>query len=446
MRNRRLLSCFDCADLTNAPGQLHRDVLSRILAVARALGASSDLREILNLIIDAMRDTLHADRATVFEFAAKSNELFTSVAHGVDEGEGAAAVREIRIPATKGLAGECAQTRRIINVPDAYADARFNQAVDHQTGYRTRSILTVPLLGHDGELVGVAQVLNKHGGPFTAEDEGIAAALAAQAAVAMRRGRLIEDRLVRQKLERDIELARRIQQSSFPNSLPAIAGFDIAAWNQPAEETGGDVYDVIAAEPGGRVVFLMADATGHGVGPALSVTQLRSMLRMAVRLGADLQAIALHANQQLCDDLPGGRFITAWFGELDADRSTIASFSAGQAPLLRYIAAEDRFESADADTLPLGVIDVLDVTDAREMPMRPGDIYAVISDGIFETHNEHGEQFGSDRVQECLHQFRACAAADIIANLRRCVEEFTGGRSPEDDRTVIIIKKQDAAS
>ena len=180
--------------------------------------------------------------------------------------------------------------------------------------------------------------------------------------------------MVREKLERDLQLARTIQQSSFPNHLPLMDVFDLAAWNRPADQTGGDVYDVIAHrhaddgwqapphQPVERAVLLMADATGHGVGPALSVTQLRSMLRMAVRLGADLKQIARHANRQLNDDLPNGRFITAWMGLLDARTSTLTSFSAGQAPLLWYHAKRDEFDVYEADAVPLGVLPVVGVT------------------------------------------------------------------------------------
>jgi phosphoserine phosphatase len=424
-----------------ATTHLKQDILGRILAVARHLSASADLKDILSVIIDAMRDTLDAERATVFEFDPKTNELFTTVAHGV-AGEGAAAVREIRIPITAGLAGECATKRQIINVPDAYADRRFNQSVDKQTGFRTRSILTIPLVGHDGELVGVAQVLNKHGGPFSTDDEDIAEALAAQAAVAMRRGRLIEDRLVKEKLERDLELARRIQQSSFPESLPSIDGYDIAAWNRPADETGGDVYDVIRDETDGRVVLLMADATGHGIGPALSVTQLRSMLRMAVRLGAAVQRIADHANQQLCHDLPSGRFITAWVGVLDAAGHALISYSAGQAPLLRYRSRDDSFEEMDADTVPFGVTTMIDPAEPVTIDLEPGDLFAVISDGFFEARrNDAAELFGSARVQACLRANRARCAEDILAALRAEVNDFTQGRPPDDDQTAILIKR-----
>ena len=147
------------------------------------------------------------------------------------------------------------------------------------------------------------------------------------------------------KLEGDLQLARQIQQKTFPAELPRLAGFDLVAWSRPADETGGDSYDVIGLDAGGlitagggdaeRAVLMLADATGHGIGPALSVTQLRAMLRMAVRTGSELNEVASHINEQLYADLPGNRFITAWLGgpRRRGDHSLV-SFSAGQAPLL----------------------------------------------------------------------------------------------------------------
>ena len=86
------------------------------------------------------------------------------------------------------------------------------------------------------------------------------------------------------RLERDLQIARQIQQGTFPDALPAIGGFDLVAWSEPADETGGDTYDVIGRSAG-SVLFLLADATGHGIGPALSVTQVRAMLRNGPRSG-----------------------------------------------------------------------------------------------------------------------------------------------------------------
>ena len=142
-----------------------------------------DLLEALQHRDDALRDLLDADRATVFEYDPKANELFTQVAHGI--GGAGDVPKVIRIPAGAGIAGAAASGKRIVNIPDAYEDARFNRAIDQKTGYRTRTILAIPLLDHEGGLVGVAQVLNRHQGAFDAADEQLAEGLAANAAVAI---------------------------------------------------------------------------------------------------------------------------------------------------------------------------------------------------------------------------------------------------------------------
>jgi len=416
-------------DPAGKPGD---DVVRRMLEVARHLSASANLRQILSVIINAMRDTLGAERATVFEYDPDRQELVSTVAHGSD----------IRIPADSGLAGQCAQQRSIINVPDAYQDDRFDQSTDARTGYRTRSILTVPLLDDDQTLIGVTQVLNKIGGPFDNDDEEIALGLASLAAVAIRRGRLLEDQLVREKLQRDLQLARQIQQSTFPKKLPALRGFEIAAWSEPAEETGGDAYDVIGDDDSDRVLLLLADASGHGIGPALAVTQLRAMLRMAARIGASLPIVAAHINQQLCDDLPTGKFITAWMGELNVADRTLQSFSAGQGPLLRYDAALDTFERLHGDALPFGVVNELEITMPPPIRMAEGDIFAVVSDGIFEAMDDRGREFSADRTIEVIHACRDGSAQAILAGIREAVAAFCGDVAAADDRTAIIIKRE----
>ena len=433
---------------------LQHDLVHRLLDVARHLSASADLLQILNAIIDAMRDLLGAERATVFEFDAKTNELFTTVAHGV----GGDLAQGIRIPAAAGIAGECAQTRAIINVPDAYADPRFNQAVDRATGFRTRSILAIPLLDFDGELIGVAQVLNRQaGGAFGLDEERIAEALASHAAVAIKRGRMIEDRVVRAKLQRDLQVARTIQQSSFPSAWPTIPGFEVFAQSEPADETGGDAYDVIGLDTDGRIInpatmsgkstpaarllMLLADATGHGIGPALSVTQVRSMLRMAARLGASLRDIAAHLNQQLCADLPGGRFITTWLGEIDASAGTLSILSAGQGPLLVYRAAAATFDSLDPEMMPFGVVEDLEIPPPTLVSLAPGDAFIAASDGFYEAMDPQNHLFGTRRVEAAIRPAVQGTAAEIAAALRAAVVDFAQSTHRDDDQTIVIVKR-----
>jgi serine phosphatase RsbU (regulator of sigma subunit) len=248
------------------------------------------------------------------------------------------------------------------------------------------------------------------------------------------------------KLERDLQIARQIQQSTFPSTLPQLRGFDLVAWSEPADETGGDTYDVIALpNPDGgdepnRVILLLADATGHGIGPALVATQSRAMVRMALHMSGDLPRIAERLNQQLFADLPSNRFITLWMGDLDLVERTLTSFSAGQAPLLRLSGTDKRCDLLGSDTTPFGMFPMVKFSEPKARKMGTGDIFAVISDGIYEASNSTGEEFGEERVAAVFRDNHEQTAAEILAALRQSVETFTEGRPADDDRTVLIIK------
>ena len=251
-----------------------------------------------------------------------------------------------------------------------------------------------------------------------------------------------------------MQLAQQIQQQTFPKDLPKLSGFDIDAWNQPADETGGDTYDVIGYNTGGdskpklisaeysdHAILLLADATGHGIGPALSVTQLRAMLRMGIRISPKMLQIVPHINDQLCADLPHGRFITAWLAELNAADHTLTSFSAGQGPLIRYQADTDNFDILKADACPFGITEDIDTTVAHHFFMNPGDIFAVISDGILECADPDKTQFGAKRACAVIRSHRGSSAHGMVTALIESVNQFTRGAPPTDDRTIIIVKR-----
>jgi serine phosphatase RsbU (regulator of sigma subunit) len=257
------------------------------------------------------------------------------------------------------------------------------------------------------------------------------------------------------KLEHDMQLARVIQQKTFPDVLPRMTGFEIDAWSQPADDTGGDSYDVIGLRsdtsfPGqyliddqqlDKCLFLLADATGHGIGPALSVTQLRSMLRMSVWTNVlDIQTIQ-HINEQFMRDLPEGRFVTAWLGSLDVSRGELMSFSAGQGPLMHYHAKTDSFEILDADTPPLGVVSPLELENRNIITLQRGDLFIVFSDGIYEARTHGGDMFGMARVQQILRDNAHASAPQITAAIRQAVNTFTEGCKKQDDQTVVLIKR-----
>ena len=253
------------------------------------------------------------------------------------------------------------------------------------------------------------------------------------------------------KLERDLQIAKQIQQNTFPETLPNIDGFDVDAWIEPAEDTGGDTYDIVEtgdvldayegeANAQKKVVFLLADATGHGIGPALIVTQLRSMLCIALRMNQSLPLIAEYVNQQIHNDMREGRFITAWLGELDPATKTLSSFSAGQAPLFYYSAKTKCCNILQADTPPFGVLPLLAVEIKETITLSKGDIFAVFSDGVFDTSNAEGENFSIERIQSLIVDNNTNPAQELLATIRKQLKEFSQSTKATDDRTAIVIK------
>ena len=324
--------------------------MEAILGVTSKLAAPFDLLTMLAEVVSAAKQVLHADGGSVWLYDPATDELMLEVATGIEP---------LRVPAGTGIVGACARDRKIINVPDCYADHRFNPDVDKRSGYRTRCMLTLPLVDHKDVLVGVMQVLNKADGVFDADDEVLATALAAQCAVALQRVRMTEALIEGEKMRQELEMARVVQMSTLPSRMPELPGYDVHGMCRPAGLTGGDTFDLAVLDQG--LLAVLGDATGHGIGPALSVTQMQAMLRMAFRLGADLETAFTQVNNQLADTLPDDRFITAFIGLLDVATHRMRFHSGGQGPILHFQAATGDLRAAQADELPAGG----DAADAR---------------------------------------------------------------------------------
>ncbi|HYL73714.1 MAG TPA: GAF domain-containing protein [Bryobacteraceae bacterium] len=163
-----------------------REQEMKLLDVVADITSDFDLGTILSKIVGEAAQMVQAERATLFLNDEKTNELFARVATG-------GAFNEIRLPNSKGIAGAVFTTGKTINIPHAYADLRFNPAIDKQTGYFTRSLLCVPIIDKSGKVIGATQALNKKGGPFTQEDEARLKAFTAQLAISLQNAKLFDD-------------------------------------------------------------------------------------------------------------------------------------------------------------------------------------------------------------------------------------------------------------
>jgi serine phosphatase RsbU (regulator of sigma subunit) len=240
-------------------------------------------------------------------------------------------------------------------------------------------------------------------------------------------------------VEHDLKVARSIQQSLLPKEQPKIAGFDIAGWNQPADDTGGDYFDW-KTQRDGKLVVSLADVTGHGIGPALVAAICHAYARSSFSMDHNLTTAFEHINQSLGADLQTGRFVTFVAAVCEPDSPNLQILSAGHGPLFVYSRSEDRFIEVNPQAVPFGILPFFNSDPPARLRMGSGDLVVLPTDGFFEWENDQGEQFGVERMEEVIRASRQLAPTEIIAQLYNAVTKFSNGTKQQDDLTAVIIK------
>jgi serine phosphatase RsbU (regulator of sigma subunit) len=243
------------------------------------------------------------------------------------------------------------------------------------------------------------------------------------------------------QVNHDLDIARSIQQDLLPSQSPSLEDFDLAGWNQPANETGGDYFDWQTL-PDGRIAISLADATGHGIGPALVSTSCRAYSRASLLAGAEKNGLLDRLNGLLTEDLSENLFVTFVVVFLDPANARMKIFSAGHGPILWYRYGADKIENLEAHGIPLGMIASAKYNGATEGYLAPGDMLVLVSDGFYEWENPDGEQFGLNRLQAMIRESRDCSAEGVIARLRSSVGSFSKGTEQKDDLTAVVLKRK----
>ena len=249
-----------------------------------------------------------------------------------------------------------------------------------------------------------------------------------------------ETRRKMEHLQHALEVARSIQQSLLPKSMPQVPGFEIAGWNRPADQTGGDYYDWQALHDG-RVLVALADVTGHGIGPALLAAVCRAYARMSFGQQSNFLQAMEQVNTAVAADVGEGRFVTFVAAILGENSAEVELLSAGHAPLFLYWLKDDRFEKMEAQGLPLGISPDFFSEPPRTLQFASGDLLLLATDGFFEWANAAEELFGGERLENSVRASRDKPPAEIISILYADVLRFAGGTSQKDDLTAIVIKR-----
>lgn len=288
--------------------------------------------------------------------------------------------------------------------------------------------------------------------PFAESDLEFGAGLVAQAGVAFENSWHVRETLERKKIEQELELAAGIQAGLFPESLPRVEGYDLAARNRAALWCGGDYYDVLPvegdAEGGERsYLFCVADVSGKGLPASLLMSTMQATLRALLGRVPSLVELVTRTNELLHATTPSNKFVTAIFIAVTPSTGEARYVNAGHGDCLLLRAGGSQVERLESTGLPLGIMppDVLEMLgkgyEERRVRIDEGDLLALYSDGVTEAYDEAENEWGDERLLECLRPAAPAPARDIVERVFEEIDRFAGAAPQHDDITMLVLKR-----
>ena len=407
--------------------------LNALLKVSKALATEIRLDDLLRVIVEEAAEVLDADRVTLFLYDESRNELWSKTTQKLE-------IKEIRVPLGVGIAGTVAKTRRPINIPDTYADARFNPNFDKETGYHTHSILCMPLIGNADRLIGVIQVLNKKDQEvFNEADESLLTGLNAHITVALERARLIEAYVEKERMEEALKLAHDIQMSMLPKVFPPFPEhheFDIFATLVPAKEVGGDLYDFFFIDDN-HLCFAVGDVSGKGVPASLFMAVTKTLFKATAGNGGTPGEILARLNTEICRDNESCMFVTFFCGILDIRTGQVDYSNAGHN--LPYVVSDGILAALPkTGGMALGVSEAADFRSSQIL-LKRGDQLVLYTDGVTEAMDKDDQFFAEGRLETTLQAMKGRRGKEVVEGVVKAVQHFSNGAPQSDDITLLVL-------
>jgi phosphoserine phosphatase RsbU/P len=404
-----------------------------LVEASQVLHSTLDQDELLGIILRLAQQAIDVERGTVYLMSADATEIWSRVVAGSQQ-------LVIRLPIGRGIAGSVAQTGETIRIDDAYQDARFDPSHDKRSGFHTRSILCAPIKSRKGQVVGVFQLLNRRGGPFEAGDVEYLDALSIHAALAIENAILHQSALEKERQDREIEVAQGIQRALLPADGTLNAGpFQLVGMNELCEDASGDYYDFFPLDDG-RVLVVVGDVSGHGLGSALVMAEARALLRAFSKTVPELDVVVTLLNDFLCRDMTQGKFMTMFVGILDPASSRLSWCSAGHNPPVVWHASRGEIVGLDPTGPVLGVIAGIPYGRGEDVVLEPDDVVLLYTDGVTEAPSPTGALFGDEQLQDVVRKSAAAGPAAVLDAVKEALRSWTGGAKNRDDVTMIAVR------
>jgi serine phosphatase RsbU (regulator of sigma subunit) len=416
-----------------------------LLQVAQAIVSLNDLDEILETIIRIMPILVGVERAALYQWEAGKESFVPSEQYGLANEEEENFWIRAFAPGEFPILDACRNTNNMIACQLGSEDQRGFSAwqsldpnQDVNLGNPAPFLFAVPIAVKE-VLYGVMLIQEAPGGlRFRARRLEIITGIAQQAALAIQNDLLQKEMVVRERLETEVQLARQIQQTFIPETLPQFSEWELAARWKTARQVGGDFYDVFDL-PGKRLGLFIADVADKGVPAALFMALTRTLVRAAVT-ELETPAMAMErVNDLLIPDTRQGMFVTAVYAVLDRERNELTYVNAGHNPPL-WVKCTGEIERLTRTAIALGVVTGGGV-DQRTIKFESGDNLLLYTDGLTESFNAEGEFYGEERLLESIQSNACNSASDLLDVVEKSLLNFVQDVPPADDLTMLVLRR-----
>ncbi len=394
----------------------------------RLVSISLDLSEILQGILRAVKQLIPYDAAGVFIF-----DPSTGLLHGYETvGYPESLAHAGPLHCCEGIVGHVLHTSRGRVVPDVTMDPYYIQV-----RAETRSELAAPLIGSGGKTIGVINLESDKPNAYNEADLELLTLFANVVAIAIEKAHLHQEMLEKRRLESELRIARQVMEALMPSQAPTVTHFEIFGRMIPSAEVGGDYYDFIDVADG-RLGVVIADVSGKGVPAALIMATFRASLHALLGNDFALRAVFSRLNRLLLEITRDRHFVTAFYGELDAEGRRMFYLNAGHNPPL-LIREGEPVKLLSTGGIPLGILK--NATFSEDIVyFLPGDSLILYTDGVTEAENAEGEPYGVHRLEQVVRRNLRHSAAELCEAIIEDVRQHAEADARSDDLTVVVIR------
>jgi serine phosphatase RsbU (regulator of sigma subunit) len=409
-----------------------RDLLGIVSMVGVALLPNTSVEETLNRTIDMVFEAIPAERG--FLFLKEKDDLVCKIARAAGRG---ALPADLQVQISRSITNKVLTEGASVLTSDAAHDPRF-QSQNSVVLSQIRSVMAVPLFSGE-ETFGMVYVDNPLDNRFMEEDLQVLTTIASVASIKIEHERLLEERLEKRRMEEELKVASEIQLRLQPVAPPKLQGWDMTGVSFPCREIGGDYYDYIASKKDNSVTIALGDVSGKGTGAALLMSSLHAAVRAQAQTTASVREVMGEINRYLYENTPSNKFVTLFYGKLNPESGALTYSNGGHNPPA-LIQSGGEVMKLDVGGLPIGVMQN-SVYREGQVEFRPGDVLIIYSDGITESVNDAGEEFGETRLIDVVRRYVDRSAAGLRDRIDEALSRFVGSAAPVDDMTLMIVKR-----